>query len=226
MIPPDLLDWLDSEGRKRRSNPNEVFGGIQILAVGDFGHIPPIVGKTKCSNLMKKEDPSEHMFGIRFNGGTPNYAFQSVFWREAKFKNVVLAKIHRQSNPLLLRALDELGDFKHEPARKGVKDVEHSKRWPNVATVVFECSRDLALGEEKIVTCLHSRNDLVNEENLKKLTQLPGKPLTFKASHECYGAHGNMVDLPSGVLHDSSGSQCSLGFETENRRPSCVGEED
>jgi hypothetical protein len=36
MIEPTFLEWLDTRVREIRSAPNEVFGGMQVIFVGDF----------------------------------------------------------------------------------------------------------------------------------------------------------------------------------------------
>jgi ATP-dependent DNA helicase PIF1 len=42
MVDPDFLDALDVMARSLR-DPNLPFGGIQVIAAGDFNQLPPIV---------------------------------------------------------------------------------------------------------------------------------------------------------------------------------------
>jgi len=73
MMTPQLLETLDELGRRLRRRPAEVFGGIQIVFVGDFFQLPPV------------------------SKDTLQYAFQSPVWHQTVQRSFQLKTIHRQS---------------------------------------------------------------------------------------------------------------------------------
>jgi ATP-dependent DNA helicase PIF1 len=74
MLPGRTLDFIDYVCRMIRGS-DEPFGGIQVIAVGDFLQLPP-VSKT----------------------GVYDWAFQSQAWADADFCAVSLRTVHRQAD--------------------------------------------------------------------------------------------------------------------------------
>jgi hypothetical protein len=83
MLPGRLLDYLDFHCRQIREN-DRPFGGIQVIAVGDFLQLPP-VSKT----------------------GVYDWAFQSAAWKGAELVPAFLNIIHRQDEPDFIAALND-----------------------------------------------------------------------------------------------------------------------
>ena len=67
----------------RGGNRDKPFGGKQIILVGDFFQLPPVVKTETESEYLKKE-----------LGG--DYAFQTDLWNRANFRCVFLKTVHRQ----------------------------------------------------------------------------------------------------------------------------------
>ena len=83
MLSGRTLQFLDFLCRRLR-RCDEPFGGIQIVATGDFLQLPP----------------------VRKNPAVPfDWAFLTSAWREAAFAVIHLTKIHRQEEPDFTRAL-------------------------------------------------------------------------------------------------------------------------
>ena len=82
MLPGKVLDYLDFHCRQIRGN-NRPFGGIQLIAVGDFLQLPPVA-----------------------QNGAYDWAFMSSAWRAARFQNAYLTTIHRQDEPIFIEALN------------------------------------------------------------------------------------------------------------------------
>lgn len=82
MLPGTTLDFLDLLCRTVRRNPAP-FGGLQIIATGDFLQLPP----------------------VRIGTGDYDWAFSCKAWARANFQTINLTKIHRQKNPEFLEAL-------------------------------------------------------------------------------------------------------------------------
>ena len=83
MLNGRTLDFLDFLCRKLRRD-DRPFGGIQIIATGDYLQLPP-VNKT----------------------GHYDWAFQSWAWMDARFKIIHLTEVKRQDDTSFVRALSE-----------------------------------------------------------------------------------------------------------------------
>lgn len=90
MLPGRMLDYLDYHCRMLRQT-NQPFGGIQVVAVGDFLQLPPV-----------DKD------GLGYD-----WAFQSKAWREGDFRPAVLTQVHRQADPVFAELLNDfrMGDI-------------------------------------------------------------------------------------------------------------------
>lgn len=83
MMPGRTLNFIDYVCRCIRAD-DRPFGGIQVVAVGDFLQLPP-VSKT----------------------GVYDWAFQSSTWSELDFCSVSLRTIHRQADPEFVSLLNQ-----------------------------------------------------------------------------------------------------------------------
>ena len=96
MLSGRTLDYLDFHCRRIRET-DLPFGGIQVVATGDFLQLPP----------------------VRTNPAQPyDWAFDAEAWREAAFDTVELTRIMRQDDPEFASALSKF--------RRGVIDREVS----------------------------------------------------------------------------------------------------
>lgn len=84
MLPARTMSFIDYVCREIRDTPREPFGGIQVIAVGDFLQLPP-VAKT----------------------GKYDWAFQAPLWHELDFANVSLRTVHRQDEPEFVSLLNQ-----------------------------------------------------------------------------------------------------------------------
>jgi ATP-dependent DNA helicase PIF1 len=82
MLPGRLLTYMDFHCRQLRRS-SEVFGGLQVVAVGDFLQLPP----------------------VDKNGTGYDWAFKSPAWRD--MEAVMLHKVHRQADPEFAGLLNE-----------------------------------------------------------------------------------------------------------------------
>ena len=83
MLPGRVLDYLDFHCRQIRET-DRPFGGIQVIAVGDFLQLPPVCKTDRY-----------------------DWAFQSVAWKAAEFVPAFLDTIHRQDEPEFIAALND-----------------------------------------------------------------------------------------------------------------------
>ncbi|CAJ1927318.1 unnamed protein product [Cylindrotheca closterium] len=167
MVTAEFIDWLDVHVRRIRRAPLEVFGGIQLILVGDFCQLGPIPGSLSLrkSKPYHPSNPSADCF-MNLQECTA-YAFQSVLWREAKFVHVHLRKVYRQqSDQAFIRALQDLRESKADSA--------------NVKHLIQQCQTPLQNrpgASETIAsgirpTVLYCTNRNVDEENRRALLSL------------------------------------------------------
>jgi len=83
MLPGRILEFVDYVCQMVRAD-DRPFGGIQVIAVGDFLQLPP-VSKT----------------------GRYDWAFQSETWDALDFSNVTLRQVHRQDDPDFISILNQ-----------------------------------------------------------------------------------------------------------------------
>jgi hypothetical protein len=83
MIPGRLLNYLDWHLRRVRGVEDAPFGGVQLVAVGDFLQLPPVA-----------------------KDGNYDWAFASEAWEGAEMRPVVLRHIHRQAAGPFTRVLN------------------------------------------------------------------------------------------------------------------------
>ena len=95
MVRSDLFQAIDIT--LRRCAPDGLrelpFGGKQIIAVGDFFQLSPVVAT-----------PEEQEYLFHTFGGI--YAFQTSAWKNANFENIILKNVHRQTDPVFLDILN------------------------------------------------------------------------------------------------------------------------
>jgi ATP-dependent DNA helicase PIF1 len=90
MMSKKIFDVLDRIGRKTRNNPNNPFGGIQVVFSGDFYQLPPV--------------------GDRDDEDTSAFCFESEKWNEIFTKeNVIQLKtIFRQTDTNYTKVLNQI----------------------------------------------------------------------------------------------------------------------
>lgn len=80
MVSAKLLNVVSKLCSEARGN-NQAFGGIKVVAVGDFFQLPPVKGE---------------------------FAFTSEAWKQAKFRICYLHEQHRQSEPIFTEILTNI----------------------------------------------------------------------------------------------------------------------
>lgn len=151
MIDPDFFVAVDAVARAVRRT-HTPFGGVQVLLVGDFFQLPPVLPRARDESL-------------------PVFCFQTDAWREAVHEVVELVHIFRQEGD---SALSEL----LQRARRGVvtpEDVALLKTRVDVSAAAL-------LGGDIQPTRMHARRanvDVINDENLESLQT---EPHTFRSS--------------------------------------------
>jgi len=93
MVRADLLDAIDQVMR-RYKNRNKVFGGAQILMIGDLQQLAPVVKPNEWSLLQAHYETV--------------YFFSSKAYQEANVVSIELKHIYRQKNENFIKILNEI----------------------------------------------------------------------------------------------------------------------
>lgn len=93
MVRADLLDGIDKTLRRFR-NRNKVFGGVQVLMIGDLQQLSPVI----------KEQEWDLLKHIYKNG----FFFSSQAYQQCEAITIELKHIYRQENPKFIEILNEI----------------------------------------------------------------------------------------------------------------------
>ncbi|MDG5492319.1 helix-turn-helix domain-containing protein [Psychroserpens sp. SPM9] len=93
MVRADLLDGIDKTLRRFR-NRNLVFGGVQLLMIGDLQQLSPVV-----------KDNEWQLLKPYYNNA---YFFSSLAYQKCQAITVELKHIYRQDNPKFIKILNEI----------------------------------------------------------------------------------------------------------------------
>lgn len=128
------------------------FGGKQIIVVGDFYQLPPVIKNEE------KADLKNHYGG--------HYAFESHAWKEAKFKMIELDEVVRQADLEFVDALNSIRE-KNAYSDKSLGYINHHSTG--------------CLMDNDIVTLCFT-NNVAEQINKKELSKIEEQPRTFIAS--------------------------------------------
>ena len=146
MMTPDLLDKLEELGKAIRRNPRP-FGGLQLILVGDMYQLPPV---NSSSN----------------NDGSIHFVFEAAAWKRCIQDSVVLRTVHRQSDPVFLKILDEARSGKLSDESIAILETRRTNEWKRL---------------EIKPTLLFTRRADVEQINMGQLQKCQGPDYTFKA---------------------------------------------
>ncbi len=153
MLRADTLDAMDQHLKVARKSQRP-FGGVQMLVVGDFYQLPPVV-RGEDSQLL--EDAGYQ---------TP-YAFSAHALRDAPMAAVELTEVHRQTDRDFIALLSAIRE------RRGVSDA--------VETLNGEClGRSLA--QKPVLLC--ATNAVADNYNIRGLQSLSGVSAKYSGDFE------------------------------------------
>ena len=96
MLPPKTLDMVEVICRRVKKNPNS-FGGLQVILVGDFFQLPPIIkNQLENSQTSYLDELSER------------FAYGSTAWKGAELKVCYLSEQYRQDDQDYLELLSAI----------------------------------------------------------------------------------------------------------------------
>lgn len=136
------------------------FGGLQVVCVGDFFQLPPVVRRKVASeDDLWSQLPQEDTL--------PEFAFQSEAWLAFDPTVCYLTEQHRQDDPVFLDVLAAIRANRVD--ERHIRHIETRLR-----------TRDVLANEQ--TTNLFSHNIDVDQVNDVELGKLPTKPIAFAMS--------------------------------------------
>jgi hypothetical protein len=157
MLRSDLLEGLDYSLRNNGGDPSKIFGGKQIIFVGDVFQLPPIV--------KSDDDVEKELFNLIYES---EYFFDSLAYKRLKPNSFEFEKIHRQQNAEFIKLLNKVRDCSIDMT--GITKL--NERYNLTYTPK----------QDEFVIMLTTNNYLAKNENINKLTSLPYKSHCFKAT--------------------------------------------
>ena len=167
MVRSDVFAAIDLRLRSlaRGGSRDRAFGGKQIILVGDFFQLPPVVKSETEDTYLRQE-----------LGGY--YAFQTPLWRRANFRCVFLKTIHRQQNDKLFMSI--LNHLRHGELEKRDLLPDGLDEPLNVLeTLTRLCVGGPPLDPEPVYLCTTNRE--AQTMNVLQKSRLEGREYLFHA---------------------------------------------
>lgn len=140
MVRADMLDYIDRQLQAMKGN-SLPFGGVQVIAFGDFFQLPPVANSADIKGLKAAGYESEFAFDAKVFAGN--------------FQISILSQVHRQSDPKFLGLLDA--------ARNGKINAKHIQ----MVNSRIEQPTDIRIK----LTPLNRQADVINQSELKAIKQ-------------------------------------------------------
>ncbi len=157
MLSPKLFEKLEFIARQIRNN-EKFFGGIQLIAVGDFFQLPPVDKQTK----EEKADPKYLTF-----------VFEHPLWNKNMRDHVMLTKVHRQKDIEFIQMLSEVRQGR---LSNGGEDLLRSR-----------LNAKLACPNGILPTRLFPTRAEADDTNRIEMAALPGQARHFKRTQSSIG---------------------------------------
>ncbi|MGC9354907.1 MAG: ATP-dependent DNA helicase, partial [Mariniphaga sp.] len=156
MLRSDILEGLDYSLRMNGGAKNKLFGGKQLIFVGDIFQLPPIYDPA--------DEVENELFKIVYDS---EYFFDSIAFKNLDPVIFEFNKIHRQKNKNFINLLNRIRDCSIDD----IGIMELNKRFnPNHVPNLDE-----------FTITLTTNNYLAKSENISKISSLPYKSHFFKA---------------------------------------------
>ena len=133
MLTPYLLEYLDVVGRTVRKC-DRPFGGLQVVFVGDFYQLPPVMKAAEQAALAPGE-------------AEKTFAFESPLWNQMIKETIELKQIIRQKDPDFQRILNEARVGELSPESYAALEARKTMDWKRQEikpTLLFTKNTDVA----------------------------------------------------------------------------------
>jgi len=155
MVRADLLDGIDKTLRRYKDR-NKVFGGVQLLMIGDLQQLSPVI--------------KDHEWQLLKPFYSNAFFFSSIAYKNSDPIAIELKHIYRQDNPVFIEILNEIRNNDLTP--KSAEEL--NKRF----------IPDFKPDDNEGYISLTTHNNKARQVNIEKLVELKGKTKTYKATVE------------------------------------------
>jgi len=163
MLSAQTLSLVDSVVRSVKQNPLP-FGGMQVVFVGDFFQLPPII---KQEVVSQQQTGKQLTFMSQFTPShSARFSYDAPVWKEMQPKVCYLTEQHRQDDPAYLSVLSAI--------RSNVLNDSHLQELEK-RKVVYRAAPSNA-------PKLFSHNANVDQVNTEVLSKINASPKTFQMS--------------------------------------------
>jgi len=166
MLRPDVLDVIEALCCQARGNLN-LFGGLQIILIGDMCQLPPII-KREVASIFKTE-----------YGTDEPYFFDAKSYQKGAFEKIELTEVYRQSEQELLSQLQNLRQNKDLPQ----------------TIAYFNRKEEYTPDFIKTAVTITPYRQVADELNRRRLQEL--KTETWSYDAQTSGSFEKMQDTPS-----------------------------
>lgn len=170
MLAPETLAMVETVCREIKQE-GSVFGGLQVILVGDFFQLPPVVRREE-ENLQK----------ILITEVAQRFAYDALCWQRADFVTCYLSEQHRQEDRNFLSVLSAI----------------RSNSYDNSHHVHIEKRKVKPEEVPEGIPRLFSHNEDVDRINEEELIKLPNKEQVFEMTDQ--GVPLLIVALKKGCL--------------------------
>jgi len=174
MVRADVLDGIDRRLRDLH-DPGRPFGGVQVVMVGDFLQLPPVITES-----------DRHL--LENLGYETPFAFSARVMQETPIKIATLKKVWRQSDPEMITALGDIREGRNTAEAIG---------WLN-----GRCAREHRKGRAPLLlTATRTAADSYNEAGLADLREkylgMEGEQIVLEARADgAFEAENAMLPAP------------------------------
>jgi ATP-dependent DNA helicase PIF1 len=180
MVRADLLDCVDKFLRLNGPDAKRTFGGVQMIFIGDFYQLPPVVSGAE-----------REIFRTHY--ASP-FFFSAKVFPQLELEFIELEKVYRQKDDDFIRLLNAVRN-------NSITDED-------VALFNKRCDPSFVASADDFYISLTSTNDLADGINEQRLAELPGR--IWKAKGEITGDFGKEYLPTAVELKLKKGAQIML----------------
>ena len=152
MVRADLLDGIDQVLRRYRKR-DRVFGGVQVLMIGDLQQLSPVI--------------KEHEWQLLRPFYSNCYFFNSTAFKTCNPLTIELKHIYRQENPVFIRILNEIRN--------------NTLSETSIEILNERYIENFAPSDDEGFISLTTHNYKADKINLSELEKINEKPFSYKA---------------------------------------------
>ncbi len=171
MLDAILFDKLDYIAKTVRNCPVKPFGGIQLIMVGDFYQLPPVVSTPNFWGPAEKQREMKDDYNNLAKTYTSRFVFHAKQWKRCIPRTIVLKTVFRQADPKFVKMLDE---------------TRRAKLSQHTIQEYIKLARDLDVTDGILPTELFPTRAQVSNANEGRLRALPGELHTYTSRDISY----------------------------------------